>query len=77
MVVTELGRLGGISVDGRRSVVFPASGQEAQRMWAWMSTVSMETGQKWSRVLGWGWGARELGPQILILCSYPWKLSLL
>lgn len=34
-----------------------------------MSTASMEAGQKWSRVLGWGWGARELGPQILILCS--------
>ena len=43
MVVTELGRLGGISVDGRRSVVFPASGQEAQKMLAWMSTVSVET----------------------------------
>lgn len=34
-----------------------------------MSTASVETGQKWSRALGWGWGARELGPQILILCS--------
>ena len=21
------------------------------------------------KALGWGWGARELGPQILILCS--------